>query len=181
MTAKEEKTLGNFLENEPVYTAILETLRNNVSDRVWLEPKPFITALTGLLSSVTVDKKLIGKIAHSLSVRDKSAEIQRDRKKQIIWDDESKDAERIAYTEDIDTYMAREVLPHIPDAQAFFEEDLGAKTPIVKTGAKIPFTKYFYRYQVPESSETYRANLVALDQSAHELLAPLLQEGVSND
>ena len=34
------------------------------------------------------------------------------------------------YEESIDDYMAREVLPHIPDAVAFFEENLNAKKPV---------------------------------------------------
>ena len=49
--------------------------------------------------------------------------------------------------------MAREVLPHVPDAQAFFEEDLSAKNPKIKTGAEIPFTRYFYKYQSHETPE----------------------------
>ena len=52
----------------------------------------------------------------------------------------------VKFEEHIDDYMAREVLPHIPDAVAFFEENLGAKKPVVKTGAEIPFTRYFYKY-----------------------------------
>ena len=51
--------------------------------------------------------------------------------------------------------MAREVLPHIPDAAAFFEENLGAKKPVIKTGAEIPFTRYFYKYQ-PSTPSAFR-------------------------
>ena len=53
--------------------------------------------------------------------------------------------------------MAREVLPHIPDAAAFFEENLSAKKPVIKTGAEIPFTRYFYKYQQPTASEELEA------------------------
>lgn len=74
---------------------------------------------------------------------DKNAEIQRDRKGNIIYDKETKDTELVKWEESIEDYMAREVLPHIPDAAAFFEEDLGKKKPVIKTGAEIPFTRYF--------------------------------------
>ena len=47
--------------------------------------------------------------------------------------------------------MDKEVLPFVPDAKAFFNEDLGKKKPVIKTGAEIPFTRYFYQYQKPES------------------------------
>ena len=68
--------------------------------------------LEGILSA---DKKLLEKIANGLSVMDKSAEIQRDKKGEIIYDKESKDTEIVKWEEDIETYMAREVLPHIPE------------------------------------------------------------------
>lgn len=74
-----------------------------------------------VLADATTDKKLIDKIADGLSVMDKNAEIQRDKKGNILYDKETKDTEIVKYEEDIDTYMAREVLPHILDAVAFFE------------------------------------------------------------
>lgn len=54
--------------------------------------------------------------------------------------------------------MIREVLPHIPDAVWFFEED--AKKGIVKTGAEIPFTRYFFKYQRPETMEALQAKIM---------------------
>ena len=77
--------------------------------------------LTKVLANVTADKKLLDKIADGLSVMDKSAEIQRDRKGNVLYDKETKDTEIVKWGEKIEDYMAREVLPHIPDAKAFFE------------------------------------------------------------
>ena len=51
---------------------------------------------------------------------DKSAEIQCDKKAISSMTKETKDTEIVKWDEDIDTYMKREVLPHIPDAKAFF-------------------------------------------------------------
>ena len=59
------------------------------------------------------------------------------------------------YEESIDDYMAREVLPHVPDAKAFWEEKADAKKPVIKTGAEIPFTQYFYKYEQPVPSEEF--------------------------
>lgn len=61
-------------------------------------------------------------------------------------------------TDTIEEYMAREVLPHIPDAVWFFEED--AKKGTVKTGAEIPFTRYFFKYQRPETMEALQAKIM---------------------
>lgn len=173
LSAKEQKSLDEFLACEPTYTGILEALRNSVRDHVWLEPKSFIQHLTAVLCGVTADSKLIAKIAHGLSVMDKNAEIQRDRKGNILYDKETKDTERVSYTQDINDYMAREVLPHIPDAKAFFEEDLSKKKPVIKTGAEIPFTRYFYTYQVPKPSEKLAREFLTLEQDVQARMATL--------
>lgn len=164
LSARDQKTLYKFLAGEPTYTKILETLRDSVSDQMWLELKGFIPYLTAVLQDVTTDSKLIAKIADGLSIMDKNAEIQRDRKGNILYDKETKDAERVPYTQDINDYMETEVLPYIPDAKAFFEEDLSRKKPVIKTGAEIPFTRYFYTYQAPEPSKKLAQEFLALEQ-----------------
>ena len=75
--------------------------------------------------------------------------------------------------ENIDDYMAREVLPHIPDAKAFFEENLAARKPVVKTGAEIPFTRYFYKYQPPKPSDELAKAFVELDKSVNARISKL--------
>ena len=129
--------------------------------------------LTKILSTATTDKKLLDKIADGLSVMDKSAEIQRDKKGNIIYDKETKDTEIVKFDESIEDYMAREVLPHVPDAQWFFEEDLGKKNPVLKTGAEIPFTRYFYKYQQPKPSEELEQRFLELEKSVSERIARL--------
>ena len=71
--------------------------------------------------------------------------------------------------------MAREVLPHIPDAVAFFEENLGAKKPVIKTGAEIPFTRYFYKYQQPTASEELGSRFMELELSVSARVAKLFE------
>jgi type I restriction enzyme M protein len=131
--------------------------------------------LTKVLASVTDDKKLLEKIADGLSIMDKKAEIQRDRKGNIIYDKETKDTELVKFEESIDDYMAREVLPHVPDAAAFFEENLAAKKPVVKTGAEIPFTRYFYKYQKPTASDVLEAQFMELELSVSERITKLFE------
>ena len=104
---------------------------------------------------------------------DKSAEIQRDKKGNIIYDKETRDTEIVKYTEDIETYMEREVLPYVPDAKWFWEENLGAKKPVIKIGAEIPFTRYFYKYQQPKPSEELEQRFLELEKSVSERIARL--------
>ena len=175
LTGKDQKKLEAYRENQPVYEAIIDALNAAVSEQIYNSPAAFMPVLTQALSTVTADKKLLEKIADGLSVMDKNAEIQCDRKGNIIYDKETKDTELVKWEESIEDYMAREVLPHIPDAAAFFEENLGAKKPIIKTGAEIPFTRYFYKYQQPIASEELEAKFSELELSVSERVAKLFE------
>ena len=172
-TGKDLKKLERYQNNQAVYETIVAALKAAVSDKIYYSPVAFMPVLTKVLASVTDDKKLLEKIADGLSVMDKKAEIQRDRKGNVIYDKETKDTELVKFGESIDEYMAREVLPHIPDAAAFFEENLGAKKPVIKTGAEIPFTRYFYKYQTPVVSDELEARFMELELSVTERVAKL--------
>ena len=174
-TGKDIKKLEAYQNNLPVYEAIIAALNAAVSDEVYYSPAAFMPVLTNALATATADKKLLERIADGLSVMDKKAEIQRDRKGNIIYDKETKDTELVKFEESIDDYMAREVLPHIPDAVAFFEENFGAKKPVVKTGAEIPFTRYFYKYQQPTASEELESKFMDLELSVSDRVAKLFQ------
>jgi len=171
LSTKEEKLLEKLKAGKPIYDYIMETLKANTGKKKYLEPDSFMERLSELLPDV--DKKLLDRIADGLSAMDKEAEIQKDKKGNVLWDNDSKDTEIVKYTESINDYMAREVLPHIPDAKAFFEEDLSAKKPVVKTGAEIPFTRYFYKYQQPKASKDLAKEFVELDKSVNKRIAKL--------
>lgn len=176
ITGKDQKKLDAFYETKPVYDAILNALENAKSDNKWLSPSDFEPVLIKILADATSDKKLIGKILDGLSVMDKSAEIQRDKKGNIIYDKTTKDSEVVKWGETIEDYMAREVLPHVPDAKWFWEEDLSKKTPVIRTGAEIPFTRYFYKYQQPTPSEELEVKFTELELSVSERIAKLFGE-----
>ena len=171
LSAKDEKTLEKLKAGKPLYDSIMETLKANIGKKKYLEPDSFMKVLAEILPGV--EKKLLDRIANGLSAMDKDAEIQKDKKGNVLWDNDSKDTEIVKYTETIEDYMAREVLPHIPDAEAFFEEDMSAKKPVVKTGAEIPFTRYFYKYQQPKPSKDLAKEFVELDKSVNKRIAKL--------
>lgn len=179
LTDKEQKKLDGYKANQPVYEDVLGILRNNSSDKIWLNISDFEAVIENLLVGV-IDKKLIKKVIDGLSVMDKNAEIQRDRKG-IIYDKETKDTEIVPWKVNIEDYMAKEVLPHVPDAKYFFEgkdenasfiDDRGQKT--VKIGAEIPFTRYFYKYVQPTPSEELLAKFIELDAEVDQKIKELL-------
>lgn len=67
-----------------------------------------------------------------------------------------RDTEDIPLTENIDAYMAREVLPFNPEAWVD-----GKKT---KVGFEIPFTRLFYKYQTPEKSEDIARRIKEIEE-----------------
>ena len=173
ISVKDKMKLDKLYEQKPVYEGIVSALQNAVSDEVYLSPEAFVPVLRKVLAEVTDDKKLLDKIADGLSVMDKNAEIQRDKHGAILYDKNSKDTELVPYEESIDDYMAREVLPHVPDAKAFWEEKVDAKKPVIKTGAEIPFTQYFYKYEQPVPSEELAKQFTELEQSVSQRIAKL--------
>lgn len=71
--------------------------------------------------------------------------------------------------------MIKEVLPFVPDAKAFWKEDLGKKKPVIKTGAEIPFTRYFYQYQKPESAEELAEKIKSLESEVNAKMQDLFR------
>lgn len=170
---KDKKKYEEMLARKPIYDEILQALKEHISNKVYKEPTSFVKHLSGIL---LCDKKLIDRIADGLSEMDKTAQIQRDKKGNVIYDKETRDTEIVKYTEDIQTYMAREVLPYVPDAKWFWEENLGAKKPVIKIGAEIPFTRYFYKYTQPEKSEVLEEKFLTLEKSVSERIKTLFAE-----
>ena len=180
MSAKDQKKLEAFKKTKPQYDAIVAALIDNIADKKWMSPDEFMPILVNVLGGASVDKKLLDKIADGLSVMDKNAVIQRETKGKnkgaIIYDKTTKDTEIVKWDEDIEDYMAREVLPHVPDAKWFWEEDLSKKTPVIKTGAEIPFTRYFYKYEAPTPTEELEKQFMELEQSVSQRIKKLFGE-----
>jgi type I restriction enzyme M protein len=62
-----------------------------------------------------------------------------------------RDTENVPLTEDVDTYFAREALPHAPDA--WIDEDR------TRTGYEIPFNRHFYVFEPPRPLAEIDADL----------------------
>jgi len=96
-------------------------------------------------SKVTVERPLI---ENGKPILDKKGKPKADAK--------LRDTENIPLKEDIQEYMKREVLPHVPDA--WVDE---SKTNV---GYEINFTKYFYKYKPLRSLDEIRADILALEK-----------------
>lgn len=70
-------------------------------------------------------------------------------------DSSLRDTENVPLKEDIDEYFKREVLPFVPDAWVDTKKS--------KIGYEIPFTRYFYEYEIPKPSEEIMAEIMGLE------------------
>lgn len=172
--AKEQKALDKYIEGKPIYEKIVKLLRENISDTVYKNEKEFLPVLKRVLTGI--DKKWIEKVEDALSEMDKTATIHKDRKGNIIYDTSTKDTEIVKFTADVDLYMEKEVLPHVPDAAWFFEEKADAKKPVIKTGAEFPFTRYFYEYQEPEKAKDLLTDFMSIEVGLSSKINALVKE-----
>ena len=99
-------------------------------------------------------------------VRDPDADPVRDKRGRVVADPELRDTENVPLTEDVDAYLEREVLPHIPDA--WLEDKEG------RIGYEIPFTRLFYRYVPPRPSEEIKSELREREARIRQLLEDVL-------
>lgn len=170
--SKEKKKLDELLKNKPVFDSIIKALTENVSDEVYLDPKPFEVVLKRILKTCDINKKIFDKILDGLSLVDKKAKIQTKRNGEILYDKATSETEIVRFNETIESYMEREVLPYVPDAQAFFEES--SKKP--KIGAEIPFVRYFYKYQQPVSSEVLAKQFLEIEHGVSAQISELFKD-----
>lgn len=95
-----------------------------------------------------------------------NGKIVKDKKGHPKPDSSLRDTENIPLKEDVQSYIQREVLPHVPDA--WVDE---SKTNI---GYEINFTKYFYEYKPLRDLDEIRADILALENETEGLLLKIL-------
>lgn len=99
--------------------------------------------------------------------RDENGEIVLKKGKPVA-DTSLRDTENVPLVEDIDAYFEREVLPYAPDA--WIDKN---KT---KVGYEIPMTRFFYKYEAPESTEAILERITSLESDIAVTLKELFQE-----
>ena len=139
--------------------------------------------------------KILGPIRKSifaaLGERDRKAEICRDSKGRPEPDSELRDTENMplppdtalplpldfgpdkpnerlveAFRDDVDAYIAREVVPHVPDAWVDYTKS--------KVGYEIPINRHFYVYRPPRPLDQIEAEITELEGEIAGLLKGLV-------
>ncbi|MGW2263096.1 type I restriction-modification system subunit M [Streptomyces koyangensis] len=100
-------------------------------------------------------------VRESIGVRDPEGEVQKI-KGGPEPDSDLRDFENVPLGEDVEDYLKREVLPHVPDAWIDHTK--------TKIGYEIPFTRHFYVYTPPRPLAEIDAELKSLEAEIQGLL-----------
>ena len=99
----------------------------------------------------------------------------RPKKGEKPFDRELRDTETVPLTESIDDYMAREVLPHVPDAwvnTTIRDEKDGQ---VGKVGYEINFNRYFYVYKPPRPPHVIAEEIREMEKRFLELMKGVVE------
>lgn len=90
------------------------------------------------------------------------------------YDKDLRDTENIPLTEDIDAYMTREVLPHVPDAWVNVDVKDEKDGKPGKVGYEINFNRYFYVYKAPRAPHVIAEEIREMEKRFVELMKGVL-------
>ncbi|MGF2039783.1 MAG: type I restriction-modification system subunit M [Nostoc sp. CmiVER01] len=160
--------LREIEEGKELQESIKEALRTLGADCLYKNRDEFEKDLTDALKAadVKVSAPLKKVIMNALAERDKTADICTDKDGNTEPDTDLRDYENVSLKDDINEYMKREVLPHVPDA--WVDE---SKTRI---GYEIPFTRHFYEYVPPRPLEEIEQEIKDLEEEIRGMLEEVL-------
>ena len=160
--------LINAIDFSKKMSKSLGNKRNEISNKQIAE----ITKIYGDFKpneySKIFDNKEFGyaKVTVERPERNAKGQVVADKKGNPKADSSLRDLENIPLTMDMQEYMEREVLPHVPDA--WIDE---TKTNV---GYEINFTKYFYQYKPLRSLDEIRKDIMAIEQETNGLLKEVI-------
>ncbi|GAA1554644.1 class I SAM-dependent DNA methyltransferase [Kribbella sancticallisti] len=161
-TLKTGKTTSKYDDRDD----LLEALRTLVGQPPSFKKSEFSASVRRALSKLSKPPAAVDKaVWAAVSVRDPEGEVQL-KKGAPEPDPELRDNENVPLNEDIDTYVEREVLPHVPDAWVDHDK--------TKIGYEIPFTRHFYVYTPPRPLAEIDAELRELEAEIQKLLGEVV-------
>jgi len=149
--------------------AAIRAMLKNLTGKTYTQRDKFTAALEAALkkSGLKLKTPVLKAIMAGLGERDDTAEICRDSNGNPEPDTDLNDTENVPLKEEVATYFAREVSPHVPDAwidPAYCDAKDGQ---LGRVGYEIPFNRHFYVFTPPRPLNEIDA---ALKQSTDRIL-----------
>ncbi len=177
-----EKKYQKYINGQKFTKEVINLLKKNATNDKFNDYSAFEKKIKSIIRNVEGYSDIrLGNICLELSEIDKNAVVQKDNKGKVKIDTTTKDSEIVKLSKDVDEYFEKEVLPHIPDAIYFYDFDKNKKissTNKEKLGAEIPFTRYFYKYVAPESSDKLLFEFFELEKELADDISNLLKSEV---
>lgn len=177
-----EKKYQKYINGQKFTKEVINLLKKNATNDRFNDYSVFEKKIKSILRNVEgYSDSRLGNICLELSEIDKKAIVQKDNKGKVKIDTTTKDSEIVKLSQDVDDYFEKEVLPHIPDAIYFYDFDENKKissTNKEKLGAEIPFTRYFYKYVAPESSDKLLSEFFEIEKELADDISNLLKSEV---
>lgn len=143
-----------------------------IGDKLYRNRSAFEKALSKSLKAadVSIGAPIRKAVLSALSERDDEADICTDRDGNPEPDADLRDHELVPLREDWRDYVAREVMPFVPDAwvDEGYKDAKDNKTG--RVGYEINFNRYFYQYASPRPVNEINAELRALEAEIADLL-----------
>ena len=122
----------------------------------------FTKRISRAVEGLGITAAQIKNLVSGLAEHDDNAPLVKDTKGNLVADSSLRDTENVPLSEDIETYVAREIAPHLKDFWIDRSKD--------KIGYEIPFTRHFYKYEAPRPLEEIDAELNLLISEISALL-----------
>lgn len=143
-----------------------------LADTIFTSRDEFLAALKRAEKTVGIklDTAILKAVASALSERDETADVCTDSHGSPEPDSELRDTENVPLSESVNSYLARDVLPYVPDAWINTSVTDLKDGKVGKVGYEINFNRYFYKYVAPRPLDEIEADLKAVENEILELL-----------
>ena len=170
--AQQEDAIAKGKAKQKAIRNLLHSVAEETGGRTFLNPTTFSATLESAAkqAKVRLTKTDRAAILSALGERDPEAEPCFDDKGNTQPDPDFRDTDTVTLKESIDDYMAREVLPHTPDAWPDHNK--------TKMGYEVPLNRRFYVYEPPRPLDDIGSNLQAVECGIAELM-PEVTKGPS--
>ena len=153
--------------------AALQTL----AGKTYTQRDKFTAALEVSLKKADLKLKapVLKAILSGIGERDGTAEICRDSSGNPEADTDLNDTENVPLKENVQTYFAREVTPHVPDAWIDPTTCDAKDGQVGRVGYEIPFNRHFYVFQPPRTLSAIDTDLKATTDRILTMIGGLTQ------
>ena len=171
--AEQKRDVKEGLALQAGIRGALQTL----AGKTYLQRDKFTSALEAALRKAGLKLKapVLKAILGGIGERNDAAEICCDSDGNPEPDTDLNDTENVPLKEKVDTYFAREVTPHVPDAWIDPTYCDAKDGQVGRVGYEIPFNRHFYVFQPPRTLSAIDADLKATTDRILALIGGLTQ------